>query len=424
MWTRLATIALCLVGATAHAQPAKNSMSGLDSCIRTARLADAICSKMPNDPVQRADCFAKARATQLECLDRVLSEAPAAIAPPVSSAKTALPEPPNAAALPKASAERPATNETGRTGQPDVSVGSHSADEAAKLSDAAAKAAQTSVPASEAAAPAGAIQSSETNRTAQPDLSVDSNPADETAKLSDAASKPGPTSAPALETAGPAGAIRSSETGGTGQPDASVGGNASIEAAKLSDVTPKPAPASVPPPAAEAPTGAIQSTSSETKIDKVTAATDWIVSDTMSPVDYSPLVTAVVHSTSNAKGGLDTLTVRCRARHTELSVRTDRGWGVRRGNELLVDHQINDGPVVRQPWILSADGKTASYKNESVEFLQSIPDGATLKIAVADKTNARREAIYELTGLTVIRQKVGTACKWTPLTAKTSSDTP
>src|SRR5438105_15226857 len=77
MWTRLASFALCLAGATAHAQSANESASGLESCFRAARLADALCATLPNDPTQRVDCFVKARAAQRECLERALSEAPA-----------------------------------------------------------------------------------------------------------------------------------------------------------------------------------------------------------------------------------------------------------------------------------------------------------------------------------------------------------
>jgi hypothetical protein len=146
------------------------------------------------------------------------------------------------------------------------------------------------------------------------------------------------------------------------------------------------------------------------------------VSETTSPIDYSPLVAAVRHSTSNAKNGPNILAVRCRAQHTELLIRTDGAWGVPHQSDLPVEYQINDQPVVRQPWILSTDGKTATYKHDPVELLQSMPEGATLKVAVADSGNVRREATFGLGGLSDIRHKVGTACKWTPLTAKTSSE--
>lgn len=327
MGMRLATVALCLASVTAQAQPADDNMSRLESCIRSARLSDTICSRIANDPTQRGDCFAKARTAQLECLDRVLSEAPGAPAAPLSS-ETARPEPPVETAPPKASAERPASNETGRTDQP-VSVGS-TADQAAKPSTAAA----------------------------------DPPPA----RLPSAPSLPAPT--------------------------------------------------------AEAPTGAIQSNGSESKTVKPGRETEWIISETTSPVDFGPLVTAVLGSTSDVKNGPNTLTVRCRAQHTELSIQTNGAWGAPRGNELMVDYQISGRPVVRQPWKLSADGKTATYKNDSVELLRSIPNGATLKIAVADRGTVRLTATFEPTGLAGIRQKVGTACKWAPLAATPSSDKP
>ena len=85
--------------------------------------------------------------------------------------------------------------------------------------------------------------------------------------------------------------------------------------------------------------------------------------------------------------------------------------------------QISGRPVVRQPWTVSADGKTATYKHDSVELLRSIPDAATLKIAVMDR-GARLAATFEPTGLAGVRQKVGAACKWEPLTAKNSSEKP
>jgi hypothetical protein len=320
MRIQLTTFALCLAGVTAHAQSTNDNMSGLESCIQAARVADAVCAK--DDSAQHGDCFAKARSAQLECLDRVLSGAPAQSAPPASSAETVRPEPPVEAKSPEASPEPPASRQTSRTDQPDSPAGSTPADEAAKLSNAA----------------------------------------------------------------------------------------------------PEPAPANVPPSAAEMPTGAIRSNSSDNRNDKPAQEKDWILSETTSPVDYSPLVTAVISATSDVKDGPNTLSVRCRARHTEISIRTDRAWGVSRGNDLLVDYQINDRPVVRQPWSLSTDGKTATYRYDPVELLRSIPEDATLKIAVTARGNVRLAATFALTGLSGIRQKVGTACQWAPSTAKASSE--
>ena len=319
MRARLTVLALCLAGAPAHAQAVNDSARGLDSCIQAARLADTICSKIPDDPTQRVDCFAKARAAQLACLDRVLSEAPA----------------------PAASAE---SNETARP---------------APTGDATPLEAAEAPPASK-----------ETVQTDPPDVAVGSMPAAETANL------PSPASGATPENASP--------------------------------------------PAAEAPTGAIPSPRSASTLDKPAPATDWIVSETMSPVDYSPLLTAVVRATSSAEGAPTTLAVRCRAQHTELSIRSEKAWSLPRGADLMVDYQVNDRAVVRQPWLLSADGMTASYASDPIELLQSIPEGAILTIAVVAKATARRETTFRLNGLSDIRQKVAAACKWTPPIATAS----
>jgi hypothetical protein len=284
------------------ARSANESMTGLESCFQAARIADAICSKLPNDPAQRLDCFQKTRAAQLECLERVLSETPAGPTTPKAPSETTRPEPSATATLPEAPSERVSPKQPSQTGSSEKSD-----------------------------SPPKAIVS-----TKPPEL-------------------PAPT-------ATPTGAIRP-------------------------DIRPKTADVPV------GPTG-----------------TNWVVSETTSPVDYSPLVTALTRSTSPAKDAPTTLAVRCRGKHTELLVRTDGTWATTRGNELRIDYQINDQPAVRLPWTASADGKTASYKGDAVGLLQSLPEGARLKINVFDGPGPGHDATFQLTGLDTVRQKIAVAC--------------
>jgi hypothetical protein len=149
--------------------------------------------------------------------------------------------------------------------------------------------------------------------------------------------------------------------------------------------------------------------------------TNWVISETTSPVDYSPLVTALISSTSQVKDAPRDLTVRCRGQRTELLVRTDGTWATTVDHELRVDFQVNDQPAVGLQWILSPDGKTATYKDDPVSFLQSLPDRARLKINVPDRTSSSHEATFQIDGWDVVRHKIGTACKWTRTTGTTSS---
>jgi hypothetical protein len=320
MWARLIGSVFILAGGIVSAQSASESFAGLESCFQAARIADAICSKLPNDPAQRLDCFQKMRSAQLECLEHVLSETPAGPATPKTPSEATRSEPPASAALPEGSSER--VSPPGQTGTLETPAGISSAE-----------------------------------RSNSPQKAI----------------------------------------GGTNMPE--------------------------PPGSTEAPTGAIRPDISPKTADIPVrpTGTNWLISETTSPVDYSPLVTALIRSTSQVKDAPSALAVRCRGQHTDLLVRTDGTWATARGSELRVDYQVNDQPAVGLPWILSSDGKTAIYKDDPVSLLQSLPDGARLKINVADRTSSSHAATFQIDGWDVIRNKIGTACKWARTTDKTSS---
>jgi len=343
MWALLAAIALILAGGAAQAQSSDENESGLQSCFRAAHAAIAVCSEQSNNPEQRVDCLAKARADQLECINQALSTA--GNKPPENSSKTAR----SAPAASGAAMEAPdALKEPARAD----SVGSVPADDATAIE--------------------------------RPDRTVEPAP------------KPMQANKLSSMTPEPSGAIRP-------------------------DRTPEPALEPMQANKALEPSGEMRPETSGKRDDAPMPQPDWVVSETTSPVDYSPLVSAVIRSTAGENDGPNSFAVRCRALRTEVSLGTNGAWSVRRGNVLQVDYQIDDRPSIRQQWVLAADGKTATYKDDAVELLRSIPDGAALKIAVADKDNVRREATFQLAGLSAIRQKVAAACKWTPAPTRTSS---
>jgi Type VI secretion system VasI, EvfG, VC_A0118 len=150
------------------------------------------------------------------------------------------------------------------------------------------------------------------------------------------------------------------------------------------------------------------------------ADADWIVSETTSPVDYAPLTTAAIRLPFTLKHAPTTLAMRCRGRRTDLLVRTEGTWRVSRAGEVQVDYQIDDQPLVRLPWNTSADGKTASYGNDAVGFLQSLPEGARLKINVLDRAGSGREATFRLDGLDAVRKRIAVPCKWATAADKIS----
>jgi len=148
--------------------------------------------------------------------------------------------------------------------------------------------------------------------------------------------------------------------------------------------------------------------------------TNWIVSQTTSPIDYTPLIAVAIRLPFSVKHAPTTLAMRCRGGRTEFLVRTEGTWRASRAREVQVDYQINDQPVVKLAWTMSADGRTAIYKDDPVALLQSLPEGARLKINVLDEPGASHEATFDLAGLDAVREKIAAACKWQPPANKMS----
>ena len=147
---------------------------------------------------------------------------------------------------------------------------------------------------------------------------------------------------------------------------------------------------------------------------------EWTVSETTSPVDYSPLVTATILARPDTKDAPMALVVRCRGRRTELGLRMEGSSRAPRGGEVLVAYQVNDQPMVKLRWTASSQGTTASYREDAVTLLQSFSDGGQLKIMVPDGSDRASEATFQLAGWNAIRDKIATACMWTSTATKST----
>jgi hypothetical protein len=149
-------------------------------------------------------------------------------------------------------------------------------------------------------------------------------------------------------------------------------------------------------------------------------ASRWTVSETSSPVDYSPLLTASILARAETGVAPTELVVRCRGRRSELGLRMGAAPRASRGGEIPVAYQLNDQPMVKLRWTASADGKTVNYKGDAAALLQSFSEGARLKIIVSDASGRDTEAAFNLAGWNAIRDKVAAACMWTSTASKSS----
>lgn len=146
----------------------------------------------------------------------------------------------------------------------------------------------------------------------------------------------------------------------------------------------------------------------------------WTVSETSSPVDYSPLVTATFVPPAEGGAAPMELVVRCRGRRGELGLRMEVAPRASRSREVAIAYQIGDQPAVKSRWTASADGKSVNYKGDATALLQSFAEDARLKIAVVDGSGRDSEAAFRLAGWNAVRDRIATACMWSSAASKSS----
>ena len=139
-------------------------------------------------------------------------------------------------------------------------------------------------------------------------------------------------------------------------------------------------------------------------------ADNWIVSQTTSPVDYSPVATATTSSHDGAAESAMKLSIRCRRGRTELIVAGPRISG--RGDDYAIFYRVNDGQQVQIAAAPPASGAGVAFGGDVIRLLQSLPDDGSLSVHLAPRTGAALDGTFSLGGWEGVRAKMIAACKW------------
>jgi hypothetical protein len=145
-------------------------------------------------------------------------------------------------------------------------------------------------------------------------------------------------------------------------------------------------------------------------------ADNWIVSQTTSPVDYSPVATATTLSDDGAAESAMKLSIRCRRGRTELVV---AGPGISgRGDDYVISYRVNDGQQVQIAAAAPASGAGVAFGGDVIRLLQSLPDAGSLSVHLAPRTGTAVDGTFSLGGWESVRAKMVAACKWSNPVAK------
>jgi hypothetical protein len=149
---------------------------------------------------------------------------------------------------------------------------------------------------------------------------------------------------------------------------------------------------------------------SRTMVPDRPSPSNWIVSETTSPVDYSPIINATTTSQGGSSGSVMKLSIRCRGGRTELLLEGPDISG--RGNDYSISLRTNNDPPLQFATIARASGPALAIGGDVVRLLQSLPDKGALAVHVSSRTGIDRDAVFPLGGLAKVRAKMTSACKW------------
>ncbi|WP_332686928.1 hypothetical protein [Bosea sp. (in: a-proteobacteria)] len=137
---------------------------------------------------------------------------------------------------------------------------------------------------------------------------------------------------------------------------------------------------------------------------------NWVISETTSPVNYTPIVTATTLSRDGPDGSRMQLTIRCRSGRTELVV---SGPALSSGGaDHTLSYRINDSQPVQVGAGSPSFGTGTAFRGDVVPLLLSLPEEGGIAIRLSDRTGAAQVGHFSLSGLKAVRAKVAAACKW------------
>jgi len=171
---------------------------------------------------------------------------------------------------------------------------------------------------------------------------------------------------------------------------------------------PAPAPPPVPPPAAPPPAAAAIPPVPPAAVPTPTAG-KWIVSETRSPIDYSPVAIATASSSAGSDDVLQ-LSVQCRGGRTEMVIRS--APLMRRAEDHVVSYAVNDSAPVTVTSGLSSSGSGIALKGDVAGFLMSLPAEGAIAFRVADRQGGTLEGRYDLPGIKALVARLAGPCKW------------
>jgi hypothetical protein len=139
----------------------------------------------------------------------------------------------------------------------------------------------------------------------------------------------------------------------------------------------------------------------------------WVVSETTSPVDYTPVAKAIASSNDAVWGLPMTLSIQCRGGRTAVAFASTSFKG--RADDYSVSYSINEGPITGLGGTNGSFSIGLILKKDVVPLLQSLPPEGTIAFRVVAQSGPMLEGRYALGSLRKVVQRLAEPCRWPAL---------
>ena len=119
------------------------------------------------------------------------------------------------------------------------------------------------------------------------------------------------------------------------------------------------------------------------------AGDNWIISETTSPVNYTPMVTATASSRGGSDGSPMQLAIHCRGGRTELVV---SGPAVSRSSsDYSITYRVNNDHPVQLAARSPSFGTGAAFTGDIVRLLQSLPEDGHIAVRITTRSGVAQD---------------------------------
>jgi hypothetical protein len=137
---------------------------------------------------------------------------------------------------------------------------------------------------------------------------------------------------------------------------------------------------------------------------------NWIVSETTSPIDYSPVVIATATARVASDGSVMKLSMACRGGTTSLVLGVPGALPV--GDGYALSYAVDGGSPTTLAAVAAPSGTGVVLGGDVMHFLVSLPPQGEIAFRIVGRPDVTLEGRYSLAGLKITRERMAVSCKW------------